>query len=151
MALRIQRRPEDSTELNMGPMIDMVFLLLVFFLVASRPMKEEADLGMQLPGQVEQDTPVDLPDEQQIEILPSGQVVLNEQPLDTPESTDLPTLRTTLRRFKQTADANKAEALVTLNPADEVPHQRIADVMNVCAQVGITGVTFAGSSEEDSF
>lgn len=151
MALDPRRRPHDMVEIPMGPMIDMVFLLLIFFMVSARPVKPEADLGLRLPGTVEQDEPVDLPDEQRVEIRADGQIVLNELPLDSPASQDLPQLRATMARFKETCDANKAEALVTIAAEDEAPHQRIADVMDALAAARITGVTFATDIDGESF
>ena len=53
-----------------------------------------------------------------------------------------------LIRFKKSADNAKADALVTIAPHDEVPHQRLVDVLNACAEAGITGVTLAGASDE---
>ncbi len=144
-----RRREEETPEISMSPMIDMVFLLLVFFLVATKPIKEEGDLSLELPGEVAQDAPLDLPDEQRIEIHAGGQVALNEELLDDPSSRQLPTLRARLREFKRSADASKSEALVTLDADDASHHQRIAEVMDACASVGITGVTFAGVSEDD--
>jgi biopolymer transport protein ExbD len=143
-----RKREPESAEISMSPMIDMVFLLLVFFLVTSKPIKPEADLGLTLPGTVSQEESLDIPDEQKIEILADGQVVLNELPLDTPRSKDLPALTSTLTRFKEATDANQEEALVTIDANDEVPHQRIVDVMNACAIAGIKGVTFATGGEE---
>jgi len=147
----VRKRDQDEAEISMSPMIDMVFLLLVFFLVAAKPVKEEADLGMTLPGAVEQSESLDIPDEQSIEIRRDGQVVLNEMEMDSPASRDLPELVQVLKRFKEAAAANKSEALVTLAPDDDATHQRIADVMNACAQADITGVTFSGASEEEEF
>lgn len=132
----------------MTPMIDMVFLLLVFFLVTSKQLKPEADLSLTLPGTVSQEESIDLPDEQRIQILANGQVLLNDLAMDTPDDENLPTLLQTLKRFKATTIANQSEALVTLDVEDDVIHQRIADVMNVCAKAGIQGVTFAGDLEE---
>jgi len=133
----------------MGPMIDMVFLLLVFFMVSAKPIKQESDVNIGLPGTVEQEESIEIPDEQRIHIQPDGQVVLNDQAMDSPANPELPTLLSTLKRFKQSADSNKSEALVTIDADDAAQHQRIVQVLNVCAQAKITGVTFAYSAEED--
>lgn len=132
--------------MQMGPMIDMVFLLLVFFMVTARPVKQESDIDIGLPGTVSQEEAVDIPDEQRILIEESGQIVLNDQPMDSPASRELPSLLATLVRFKESADANKSEALITIDAADQAHHQRIVDVLNTCAKAGIVGVTFADSS-----
>ncbi len=132
----------------MTPMIDMVFLLLVFFMVSAKPVKPELDIPMGLPGQVAQEEVVDLPDEARVIIEPSGQVVLNEQSLDSPTSAVMPELRAVLIRFRLAAENAKSDALVTLAPHDSVPHQRLVDVLNTCAEAGIRGVTLAGANDE---
>ncbi len=136
--------------MQMTPMIDMVFLLLVFFMVTSKPIKPEADISIGLPGQVSQEEVLDIPDEQRIIILESGQVVLNEQVLGDPEDRALTQLITVLKRFKLASERNRSEALITLAPEDAVKHQRIVDVLNACAVARIKGVTFAAGNEEGS-
>ncbi len=133
----------------MTPMIDMVFLLLVFFMVSAKPVQPERNIPMGLPGQVAQAEAVDIPDEARVFIEPSGQVVLNEQNLDTPGSTDLPELRAVLTRFRLSAENARSEALVTLAPHDAVPHQRLVDVLNACAEAGIKGVSLAGGGGDE--
>lgn len=147
--MQVRRKDVQTVEMQMGPMIDMVFLLLVFFMVTARPIQQESDIDIGLPGTVAQEEVVDIPDEQRIEIQASGQVVLNDLPMDSPTSRELPTLRGTLIRFKETADANQSEALITIDAHDDALHQRIVDVLNVCAQAEITGVTFADSGGEE--
>ena len=132
----------------MGPMIDMVFLLLVFFMVTAKPTKPESDIKMTLPGSVSQETSVDLPDEQRIRIESSGQVILNDMNIDQPTASDMPELVRVLTRYKQAADLSQSKALVTLDPQDTVRHQRIVDVLGACARAGITGVTFADQSSD---
>lgn len=149
--MKIQRRDQQSVEIQMGPMIDMVFLLLVFFMVTAKPIEPESDVGIQLPGTVQQEEIIELPDEQRIEIRPDGQVVLNDMPLDSPQSSDLPQLTATLKRFKEATEANNADPLVTVDADDAVQHQRIVDVMNACAIAGISGVTLATDEQEEGF
>jgi biopolymer transport protein ExbD len=144
----MRRTENPQIEMQIAPMIDVCFLLLFFYILTSKPMKQEADISMTLPGTVSQEESLEIPDEQRISILEDGQVLLNEQPMDDPHSLDLPTLLRTLMRFKETADANKSEALITVDAVDDSHHQRIVDVLNVCARAGIRGVTFAASEEE---
>ena len=141
-----RHRRMDLVEMQMGPMIDMVFLLLVFFMVTAKPTRPESDIKMTLPGSMSQETSVELPDEQRIHIDVTGQVLLNEMTIDTPASNDLPELVRILARYKQAADLSQSRALVTLDPRDNVRHQRVVDVLGACARAGITGVTFADQS-----
>jgi biopolymer transport protein ExbD len=143
---RRRKRQHEEVEMQMGPMIDMVFLLLVFFMVSAKPVKEESDIQIGLPGKVEQTEAVELPDEQRIHIAADGSVVLNDVTLGAPGDRTLRELERTLVRFKEAADANLTKALVTLVPEESVPHQRVVDVLNVCALAEIRGVTFDTSS-----
>jgi len=147
--VKVRRRDQQIVEMQMGPMIDMVFLLLVFFMVTAKPIKQESDISLGLPGTVAAEESVDLPDEQRIRIEDDGRVILNDSTLGEPGDAALDGLVATLKRFKESADANKAEALVTLDAADGTDHQRIVDVLNACAKASITGVTFSDRSEED--
>lgn len=142
------RRPEQpQIEMQIAPLIDVCFLLLFFYILTSKPVKPEGDLGLRLPGTVEQEAPLDLPDEQRLQILETGQILLNEAPLDSPSQRDLPQLVGILSRLRQSATANRAEAILTLDVADAAKHQRIVDVLNACTKAGVTNITFAAGSE----
>jgi biopolymer transport protein ExbD len=145
----MKRLEHSQIELQIAPMIDVCFLLLFFYILTSKPVKPEADMSMTLPGTVPQEESLEIPDEQRISIQEDGQIVLNDLPMDNPQSRDLPALLRTLMRFKEAANANKSEALVTLDAADSSQHQRIVDVLNTCARAGIQGVTFSTSGEEE--
>lgn len=142
MNRRRKRKADETVEMQMGPMIDMVFLLLVFFMVTAKPVKEESDIQIALPGPMSQAEPLDIPDEQRIMINIDGSVVLNDLVVAEPNDRTMNDLIVTLKRFKQAADANKSKALVTLAPDGEVPHQRTVDVLNACAVAEIKGVTY---------
>jgi biopolymer transport protein ExbD len=144
----VRRSEHPQIELQIAPMIDVCFLLLFFYILTSKPVQPEADINMTLPGTVAQEESLEIPDEQRLSILEDGQVVLNDLPMDEPQSRELPALLKTLTRFKESVDANQSEALITVDAADGSQHQRIVDVLNACARAGIRGVTFAASEEE---
>jgi biopolymer transport protein ExbD len=133
---------------QIAPMIDVVFLLLIYFMVSSTLQKQEADIAFQLPGVVEVDEPLDLPDEQVIEIGADGRIVVNDSPYDSPGAKRLNELAAMLARFRQACDASKAEAIVTIAPEGAVPHQVIVRVMDACARAGVEHVNFALGDEE---
>ena len=58
-------------------------------MVTSSIEKQEADISFELPGTVEQEEPLELPDEQVIEIRENGQIVVNEYNYDSPQSNRL--------------------------------------------------------------
>ncbi|HRZ11150.1 MAG TPA: biopolymer transporter ExbD [Kiritimatiellia bacterium] len=146
--MKLRRHPEEKLEIQMTPMIDCVFLLLIFFMVSSTFYRQEADIGFALPGVADQSEAVEIPDEQIIEITADGGVFLNSLQYDSPEDANLPELLKTLIRFKQSADANKVPALLTIAPDNKVKHQRVVDVLNACAAAKIQNVTFTVGEEE---
>ena len=146
--MKLRRTPEEKLEIQMTPMIDCVFLLLIFFMVSSTFYRQEADIGFALPGVADQSEAVEIPDEQIIEITEDGGVFLNSLQYDSPSDPNLPELLKTLIRFRQSAEANKVPALLTISPSGKVKHQRVVDVLNACAAAKIQNVTFTVEEEE---
>lgn len=132
----------EDPDVNVASLIDMVFLLLVYFMATASLVRSEADLGIRLPGMLAQARTVDLPDEQIIEVRATGHVILNGREYDAPDSPDLPALTTTLVRYRLSSSAAGNEPLITIQADDESRQQRVIDVMNACAAAGIKGVTF---------
>lgn len=147
--MRLKRRAQAKVEFPISAMIDCTFLLLIYFMVASTFHKQEADISFSLPGVAEQSEPLAMPDEQILEIRPDGGIVLNDMELDSPTSRALPELVKTMRRFCEASAANKMEAMLTISAADAVPHQRVVDVLNACAEAKLQNVTFAVESDEE--
>ncbi len=139
---RRRRQTAPAVEVPMGPMIDMVFLLLVFFMVSARPLKPEADIPIGLPGAAAQEEPLDVPDEHTLVIRADGSLHLNEEAVAEAADTVLDDLHRRLFRLQEAARLAGSELLVTLAPDDAARHQRLIDVLNACARAGIRGVTF---------
>ena len=87
-------------------------------------------------------------DEMVIAIAESGEVTLNDEPMDTPTSHELPALKSTLIRLKQAADQSKTPVLVTVVSEQQAKYSRTVDVLNALAVAGISNVTFTVSEEE---
>ncbi len=135
-------RANGDDDFQMSSLIDIVFLMLIYFLVTSSLVKSEADLGIKLPGTVVQKTTLKMPDEQIIEINANGSVILNGSEYDSASSRDMPQLVAVLKRFRLSSEAAKNPAMVSIQAHDETQHQRVIDVMNACAAAEITQVTF---------
>ena len=147
---RLKKKPQPKPSIPIAPMIDIVFLLLMYYLVTSTLEKQEADISFQLPGVVEQTESLEMPDEQIIEIDDAGQVVVNEYTYDSPASNRFLELTGMLARFKEASDANKVEALVTIAPSEGTTHQMIVKVMDACSTAGIKGINFSIGEDESS-
>lgn len=139
----LKKKVVPRPEIPIAPMIDCVFLLLIYFMVTSTLHRQEADISFQLPGTVEQTEPMEMPDEQIIEILNDGRVMVNEYIYDSPESPRFIELASMLSRFREANEANQTEAIVTIAPQPDALHQIIIKVMDACAMARIENVNFA--------
>lgn len=139
----------ESDEMQIAPLIDVVFLLLIFFMVTSSLQKFETDLSIQLPGRVKQSESLAMPDEQIVEILADGRVLLNNQFYDAPDSRDMPQLTAVLRRFKQASDLANVRAMLTIQAAGRSMHERVMDVLNAAAGADIAFVSIGLGDEEE--
>ena len=140
---RLRKKPQDKPEIPIAPLIDAVFLLLIYFMVTSSLEKQEADISFELPGTVEQEEPLELPDEQIIEIREDGQIVVNEYNYDAPGAKRLIQLQAMLTRLQEASVANKTTTQVTIAPDQKSKHSIIIRVMDAVSAAGITGVNFA--------
>ena len=138
---------EDSLDLT--PMIDIVFLLLVYFMVTMKLIKEEADLGMTLPSESEsnESPPDDIPEEVLVEVLPDASILLNGSQIDVVGSRKMPELTRTLSRLKKAADRIGVPFFVTILADPDSLHGRAVDVLNACATAEVKMVSFANHGE----
>jgi biopolymer transport protein ExbD len=134
--MRIHRDHEENLEFQIAPMVDVIFILILFFMCSAGSTKVENELSLKLPGRLQQNQPMKMIDEQIVEIEPSGQIVLNNQRMDTQ------VLGVTLKRYKAMAVDSKSVTVVTILTAADTRYERIIDVLNECAQAKIESVTF---------
>ncbi|NCG08808.1 MAG: hypothetical protein GWO81_04485 [Verrucomicrobia bacterium] len=131
---------EDRVDLT--PMIDIVFLLLVYFMVTTSIIKEEADLGVTLPSSMAAPPDTPLPEQHYIDILVDGTTLLNGMPSDNPGNPDLPNLRRTLQGLKLSSDRAGLKTIVIIQPDPETYQQSVVNVLNVLKAVGIRSISF---------
>ncbi len=134
---------EEGLGLQVAPLIDVVFLLLIYFMVTASLRKPETDLGISLPGRVHQVQALLMPDEQIIEIDKTNRVLFNNKVYGQPDPRQMTDLVTTLARYRQAAMATGSRPAVTIQAADDALHERVVDdVMNACAGAGIRNISF---------
>ena len=138
------RNREESPGLDISSLIDVSFLLLIYFLITSTLDPREGDLGMTMPG-LPDSTPAEFTfDPAVIEVDSAGVVSLLSEVLETnPDSRTLSVLEDRLRTYQEAARLRDDEESiqVELRVDDSVPGQRFIDVMNCLAAVGITKIT----------
>jgi len=139
---------DGSVGFQIAPMIDVVFVIMLFFMVMAGSVKVEKELNTKLPGVAITTAPTDFVDEQIITISPQGDITLNDEPFDSPSNTDLPQLKATLMRLKQAGDAAKSPVLITIVSDPQAKYRRTINVLDALAVAGIGNVTFTVSEDE---
>jgi len=130
----------EEFKVDMTSMIDCVFLLLIFFMIASTLERKESDLGITLPGTMEQGSALEMPDEQIIEVQAKGEIYLNGRLY---EGKQMPELVNTLVRYRLSSEAARSKPMITVQAEDGACYDRVIDVLNACAGARITNVTFS--------
>lgn len=142
-------RPAVSEpDLDISSLIDICFLLLIYFLVSMTIVPRETDLGMSLPPVIP-DNPIVQPPIPPMVIRIDGQGAvysghgLSEQQLDTyADSRELPLLSGQLSLYHDAARSAGNEAKVMLRVDPAARQQRVIDVLNALSATGITSVAF---------
>ncbi|MGF1450764.1 MAG: ExbD/TolR family protein [Opitutales bacterium] len=137
-------KSEDRVDLT--AMIDVVFLLLIYFMVTTTIMKQESDIGLKLPSDVPAAADTPLPEEHLVDILADGGILFNGAPIGDADDRDLPELVGLLTRVRESSERAGFKTLVLLNPEPSTPQQDIVNVLNACVEAGVTSVTFASEA-----
>jgi len=144
------RDERGRLDVKMTPMIDVIFLLLIFFVSTASFQAPEASLptNLSLPGVVSDVEPIDLEledlEEIVVEILwRDGHAgwQINERELASLDE---------VRAVLQAAADVKIDLPVILDVEDKdrVPIEDVIDVCDVCRQIGLERVKFAASVEQ---
>ncbi len=147
------KRRKVSSETHLGfqiaPMIDVVFVILLFFIVQASDIQVENAHVTKLPGTIEMaDTDTLPPDEIAIKVEDDGQVFLNDDPLDGPDSKNLPELASTLNNLRESSDAANTKVLVTIYANELARYERVVDVLDALSRARISDVTFQAGSPD---
>jgi len=127
---------EQEMRMNLDPMIDCVFLLIIFFLVTTSFIKLEQDLTINLPVQSKQlktKAPPPRPIVVKVKYLPGGKAYYQMEN----ERMSKSSLRIRLSRARV---RSKDQTSVVIRGDQRVKWEHVAAVMSCCAQAGITKV-----------
>ncbi len=133
---------------QIAPMIDVVFVIMLFFMVMAGAVKVEHELKTTLPGNVETAQETEMPDELTISVAENGQVSLNDEPISTPTDKELNQLYQEMMRARQNADSGKTKLLVTVQAEETARYERVINVLDILAKAEVTNVTFATAEPE---
>jgi biopolymer transport protein ExbD len=125
--------------LEMTPMIDIVFLLMIFFLVASKLDEADRAIDVVLPQAAAAKPLTTRPREFVINIDRTGNYFAGARPVRLEELKDL---------LVQTAADNPARQTVIVRADEEVAHKFVVAAMDACVQAGIDDYQVQAASDD---
>lgn len=137
--MRLRKTRPESVDINLTPLIDVVFLLLIFFMV-STTFDREAELSIELPKSSASATPrtqeaIDIAIDAQGRFFVNGTVLVNTQ------------LDTLKRAMAAVGEGEGEEDLpVVINADARTPHQSVIQVMDAARQLGYVRLRFPTST-----
>ncbi|MCI0492042.1 MAG: biopolymer transporter ExbD [Planctomycetes bacterium] len=133
--MRVPHRPLQTLGLNMTPMIDVVFQLIIFFLLSNHLAQQESHLVLDLPAALSgREAEINSAPRVTISVLADGQILLGTRPTPVEELAS----RLEFERKRAGKDLE-----VRIRADRSVPYQAVEPILLACADAGVWNVTFA--------
>ena len=130
----------ERTGIQLAPMIDIVFLLLIFFIVLWNYARFETEIDISVPAASSGENPQRTIGEIVVNVRKTGQIIVEGLTKTDPEL---------LGMFQDIVAAYPDQAVI-LRGDREAAFDHIVRVLNVCQQAGIWNVSFATAPPEIS-
>jgi biopolymer transport protein ExbD len=130
---------EEECAFEMAPMIDMVFLLLIFFMCASTLPNLTKDRYVKLPVADDSVVPKNKKHEAVINIRKEGEILWGQEQCDIADITD----------FIGNRMESDPEMKVYIRADKEVPHRFVRQAIDACAKAGAMDIQFAAYQTEN--
>lgn len=130
--MRLRKKAEDEVGFQLAPMIDMTFLLLVFFMVTTKISKEQIKVDIQLPTASNGVIPSDLSNRDIISIDGNGQYYIGQNPATKKELTEYLKMR-----FKVTPPLR-----LYVRADLTTQGKKIKELMKIASEAGAVNVIF---------
>ena len=127
-------------DLNLTPLIDVVFLLLIFFMV-STTFDKDSRIKVELPQASTQDERDKQDTILDVTIDASGRFYVNQNEVINTEIE-------TLKRAMEKAVKDKRDVPVIISADANTPHHAVIEVMDAASQLGLVNMTFAARQPE---
>ncbi len=129
--MKIDLGKDDDAKFEMAPMIDMVFLLLVFFMMASQ-MAQRQNIPLKIPEATKAVVPKERPNRWVVNINKDGDIYEGEIPI---------TLKQLSKRVDQQVKMNP-KTKVYLRADMDTKHKEVKKVMAAMAKAGVSDFIF---------
>ena len=137
--MRLQTEQDEEPEINLTSLIDVVFLLLIFFKV-SATFERQALLRVELPEAATSERET-LPDRIELVVTETGDYFVGDNMLADQR-------RDTLRLALSQAFAGRSEALLVIRADSRAQHGLVVRAMDAASAEGITKLTIATAKED---
>lgn len=143
---------DENTGLDISSLIDVCFLLLIYFIVATSLVQEQK-LDMAMPGNDTSSSKKPDLEPAMVKVDTAGAVFWGEgaaqMQLDSdPNNHDLTTLYEKLNSLRETAEGMGQEPIVQLYVEGNAKNQRMVDVLNALAKAKIKTVGLSNVKED---
>ncbi len=118
---------DEQPTLNLTPMIDVVFLLIIFFMVGTKFTDDERKIELDLPAVGQSAALTAAPQKRVVYVLRDGTIRFNRQIVDLPRLTEL--LATARQQTPQLSVAVRGDA--------QGAFQNVANVLAACRTAGV--------------
>ena len=129
--MHIPIEQEEEAKFQMAPMIDMVFLLLVFFMCASH-LSTVQSVELEIPTATRAVVPRERPHRFTVNVTQDGEIYGGSQPLELGE------LKAMIKDYKEADPALK----IYLRADQLTPHRHVRKVMSAMGELGIDDFVF---------
>ena len=136
--MKLQSGNREEPEVNLTSLIDVVLLLLVFFMVSTTFIKE-SEIKIRLP-QAQADVQVSNEESIEIAVSATGSYTVNQQSLVNSRAD---TLRRALRKISE-GDSSKP---ITIRADADAKHQHVVTAMDVAGRLGFVNINIATTRE----
>lgn len=136
--MKLQTRGSEEPELNLTSLIDVVLLLVIFFMVTTSFVRE-TELKVQLPEASVETPAEDLP---QLEVVvdAEGNYFLNGEPLVASRAD-------VLRRAFEKVAGERRDVPLTIRADARTSHQSVVTVMDVAGKMGFVNISIVTANE----
>ena len=129
---------DEQPSLNLTSMIDVLFLLIMFFMVGTKFTEMERKIGLKVPQVTDVGALTSAPEKRVVNVYRDGQITLDRTPVDLDE----------LSRRLRAARAQYADLGVLVRGDGAGEFQIVADVLNACRRAGITELGVAVTTDK---
>ncbi len=129
----LKLNPEESATINLTSLIDILFLLIMFFMVSTKFSEREHHIALQIPKISQNAALVPVPDKRVIKLYRNGVIELDGKSVSLSQLAGA--LQSARRQYPDLKVVVRGDGQITLD--------RVAEVVGAVKQAGVTGLDLA--------